>query len=524
MLEVVQELDLDNFEAAYRRIAVAKGLAKSPAPEVGDTPVSNVTLGAIVAQSARQPLESFAAALERLNAETPHDHWTDMVVVLGTGVISYGVQFPGEGIAGDHLPPARGAGQGNAPPWYVVIAIRPIADFAFNKLVAFLTAQLKFFSPGAQLPKYQDFLVGMPDTCITHGGFQFNLAGHLVPVLREHYNDRYLPPQPLRIEDRKGDLLATIQRLPWQDGAVLLLHGKKVPLEGLLVFFDPPARPTLTTFRRENEVQLSCVLPMSPAQFTNGLRRFQRQSNMLIKPPAGQIVVQKVSDEGTTSPFIARLMLGILRLRDTIYLDAKARDGFDTLFEQVSSSLSSARDAAREIGELWAAHEGKVASGTCVRRTANVIHIDDNIDRDLRRVTETFLNASVRALKHGLQQTAKELGVDLGFWFKKKPAFERGLEALRAPDADLAEYLASARSAWSETLVSRRNAIEHEAWVLPRLSYRDIAGAVVVDEPVVDGMTLRAFTTVMLDRFFCAVEDILRASHSTAISSRRRIA
>lgn len=61
--------------------------------------------------------------------------------------------------------------------------------------------------------------------------YQYNLGGELLPVPREFYNDRYLPPLPLRIEDRKGTLLSTVQFLSWQDGGVVLLRGK-LPLGG----------------------------------------------------------------------------------------------------------------------------------------------------------------------------------------------------------------------------------------------------------------------------------------------------
>jgi hypothetical protein len=135
----------------------------------------------------------------------------------------------------------------------------------------------------------------------------------------------------------------------------------------------------------------------------------------------------------------------------------------------------------------------------------------------LRRATETFLNASVRALKHGLQEMAKELGVDLGFWFKQDKHFNPGIAALRVSDQALAYYLVAARAAWSDTLVKRRNAVEHDGWKLPRVGYRDDVGGVVIDEPIVDGVALRNFVGLMADRLCCAIEDV------TAHLIRRRM-
>lgn len=47
-----------------------------------------------------------------------------MIVVLSKGIINYAVQFPGEGLSGDFLPPAEGALDQYSPPLYVVMVIR----------------------------------------------------------------------------------------------------------------------------------------------------------------------------------------------------------------------------------------------------------------------------------------------------------------------------------------------------------------------------------------------------------------
>jgi hypothetical protein len=485
VIDASERLDLAGFQQAYARTAAVKRLAKAPAPIMKEAPVSTNTLGIIFAQRTDLPIEVFVAEFERLNVETPCEFWPDMVVLAGVGVINYAVQFPCEGLSGDHLQPAPGAARRKPPPMYVVIVIRPASAFAFNKMAAFLVGHLVFFSPGAQLPNFQDLMEGMPDTAITHGGYQFNLAGELLPVPRQYYNERYMPPSPLRIEDRKGELMATIQLLPWQDGGVLLLRGK-LPLEGLLVFLDPAARTTLSILRRPNDLQLSYVLPISQKQFAAFLQRFQHRSNMVVKPAEGKWLVQKLANEGASSPFVARLLMGVLRIRDAAYPDHARRETFDKIYEMVSTSLFSARDTAKEIHKLWEAHAQKVTSGTCVRRTAQALHIDESIDRELRKLTESFLNASVRALKHGLQELAIELGVDIGFWFQKQQAFDKAAALLAGTDPLLADYLIEARRAWSASLVLRRNAVEHEGWALPKVVYRDEAGAVFAAQPDVD--------------------------------------
>lgn len=149
-----------------------------------------------------------------MNAQTPGREWPDMVVVASTGSINYAVQFPGESLSGDFLPPAEGALSNYTPEIYVVMVMRPTGTHTFNKMAAFLVAHLVIFSPGAKVPNFSHILEGVPKTAVTLSGYQYNLGGDLVPVPRQFYNDRYLPPPPILIEDQKGQLLSTIQFLP----------------------------------------------------------------------------------------------------------------------------------------------------------------------------------------------------------------------------------------------------------------------------------------------------------------------
>jgi hypothetical protein len=193
------------------------------------------------------PLDNIAEELDRLNRQTPGRKWPDMVVVASTGAIHYAVQFPGETISGDFLPPAEGALNNYIPAIYVVIVVRPTGAYTFNKMVAFLTAHLAIFLPDARLSDWAEILV--PGQALTISGFQYNLGGDLLPVPRQFYSDRYLPPVPMLIEDQRGKLLAAIQFLPWQDGGAILMRGD-LPLEGLLVFLGRDAVRRVGVIRR----------------------------------------------------------------------------------------------------------------------------------------------------------------------------------------------------------------------------------------------------------------------------------
>ena len=59
-----------------------------------------------------------------------------MIVVAATGAIHYAVQFPGEGVSGDFLPPGDGALDAYTPPMYIVMVMRPTGVYTLNKMLA----------------------------------------------------------------------------------------------------------------------------------------------------------------------------------------------------------------------------------------------------------------------------------------------------------------------------------------------------------------------------------------------------
>lgn len=502
VLDVMDELTLENLRTSYHRIADAKSLRKSQVPK-GETR-SNITLGIIFAARTGIPLETIGEELERLNAGSPSRLWPDMIVVATTGVINYAVQFPGESVTGDFLPPAEDALTNYVPAIYIVPVMRPTGAHAFNKLLAFLIGHLVFFAPDVRFPDWSKILDGVTQTVVTLGGYQYNLGGNLVPVPRDRYNDRILPQVPVLIEDPRGRHLAAIQYVPWQDGGAVVLNGK-LPLQGLLVFAGKDAVRKGGVLIRPHGM-ISHVLPMTSADFDAMLDRFQRQSNMRVRRDAGRFIVQKLADEGATSPFMARIFMGVLRLRDGVYPDPSKRANFDRLYEYVTSALSSVRASSQKIVELWESHARKVGMGEIVRYQGAHIQITENIERDLRTEIESFLNAAARALKTGMQNIGKELGVEIGFLFQQSDTFERRVSELAKVDLALSEYLRQTRL-WSEPLMKSRIDLEHGTWVLPRVSYMPAATSTKAVEPLVAGKPISEFAKFSLDRLMCFVEE-----------------
>jgi hypothetical protein len=259
VIDACESLDLEKFRASYARIAHVKRLKKSPAPVVDGVPVQTTTLGLIFALRSTIPLDQIAEELRHLNAQTPSAEWPDMVVVETTGTVNYAVQFPGESLAGDFLPPAaKPACDTYNPPIYIVIVLRPTGPYTFNRMLGFLIGQLFFFSPGIRLPDGQQLMEGVSNQAITVSAFQYNLSGDLVPVPREFYNDRYLPPLPVRIEHRSGELLCTLQFLPWQDGGAILSRGK-LPLDGIMPFLIGVETRRAQRLKRDDHEIILCI-------------------------------------------------------------------------------------------------------------------------------------------------------------------------------------------------------------------------------------------------------------------------
>jgi len=510
VIELVEGLDLASLTTAYGKIAAAKALPKSPLPKSGTTVRTDRTLGIILAKSSTVAMDALAEELDRLNQQNPSSNWPDMIAVLGVGTLNYAVQFPGEGVLGDLVPPAADTTSERRPAMYVVMALKPAGDFTFNKVISYLIAHLGIFAPSANLPKFLEILEGTTNKSIILSGYQWDINNNLVPVPPEFRNDRYIPPQPYRIEGPNGEPLALLQYLQWKDGAVLMLTSLMpkgaIPLDGLMVFLGKAAMQSGYIVRRPPSTQLSNVLPINQQDFQMLLQRIQNQSNMKVVLHSPGWVFQKFSDEGSRSPFMTRLFIGVTRLRDQVYFDKASIDAYDNAYNFALTTMLDVRTLAAEISTLVQNHLSRVSSGAIVKVAGNNIRIDESIDRDLRTKVESFLVAAARVLKKGLQEYSVFLGKDIGFLFKKETTFLNEIGALRTVDPLLADYLVSVRT-WSEPLQLTRNSIEHATWVPPKITYRQNGQKVEALEPQLVQMPVSQYVDFTTDRLSCFIEE-----------------
>lgn len=382
--------------------------------------------------------------------------------------------------------------------------MRGVGPFAFNNMCGLLFMHLKTFSPGTDLPASNVVLEGVSHLGMTFGAYQFNLQGRLVPVPNEEYLAALYRPLPFRIEDDAGNLLCHIQAIPWQDGVAIRVTGK-LPLEGFLPFLGRVASDA-RIFRQASGA-ISSVLPIGKAEFREFLARIQAQTNMKVKPEQPKMVVSKMADEGTSSPFIARLSLGLLRFRDLVFPDSAQHEKFDEAYEFVFTTISNVRANSKKIVDMIAAHRLNVSSGGVARLKGHTINIDESIDFALHSCVAEFLNGSVRLLKDAMQKLLVVLALNIGCLYRKSGGFKTGIATLRKTDPLLADYLQETRN-WSERLISIRNDL-HEGWLLPKFAYKENSGTIEVEEPQILGQTASEFVNHMTDRVCCSVEEVL---------------
>lgn len=499
----VHTLTPDTLRDAYDEIRVVKELKKPAMPTLApgqiDTP-----LGIVFAIEAGEPVERLAEHLTLLNKIYPSSAWPDMIVILTKGTINYAVQFEGDPIGGDFLLP----NEPRSPvfPMYVHVFVRSLGLHSFNKMCAMIFMHLEIFSPGIKLPEMKLVLDGVSQYGMNVGGYWFNRKSQLVPVPEEMRQDRGfgLTNLPFRIENDRGKLLSHVLFVPWQDGGAIRIIGK-MPLEMFLVLLGPAMEGAQRIKRADGEI--SSVLPITRQEFLDMLTRLQRQSNMLVKPERPSWTISKMADEGTSSPFMARIFLGISRLRDFSFAKSE-RDLFDKPYETVLMTLMNTRSTAQEIVVMLREHKEKVLKGERIRLVGNTIYEDHPINKELTRKVEEFLNSASRVMKEGMQRLAPVLGLEIGFLFQRQNSFEKGITRLASTHPELAVYLTETRK-WSERLiVDARNAMEHNGWKLPRVTYKRVGSGLEVIEPEILGEPASAFVEQMIDRVCCFVEEV----------------
>jgi hypothetical protein len=355
VLYVTKMLNEESLADGYELIGKVKAL-----PGLGrasDEGWHHIPIGMIIACDCDRPLEELVDAIGRINSRVPSTRWGDAVSVLSRGIINYAVQFEGHGIGGDFiLPNTTGAMQFAM---YVHIMACSLGTYTFNRTCALLFMHLGCFSGKTALPTGQMVMDGVRRVAVNPRAYMFDPADLLVPVPDEMRQDRGYGLQllPYRIESQEGKLLSRLQFVPWLDGAA-----------AIRVYGDLPLMPFILMLGRLNvRVQqmktsdgtISSILPICKTQFELMLSRIRQQSNMVVKLEQPSWTVTKLADEGTSSPFMARLFLNVLDLKKSALQSKKEIEAFEKPYELVLMSSTTVRELAFEIGQLLTDHAPK---------------------------------------------------------------------------------------------------------------------------------------------------------------------
>jgi hypothetical protein len=498
--KMLNEASLADGYALIGQVKALPGLGRA-----SDEGWHHVPIGMIIACDCDRPLEELVEAIGRINSSVPSTRWADAISVLSRGVVNYAVQFEGHEIGGDFiLPNTTGAMQFAI---YVHIMVCSLGTYTFNRTCALLFMHLGCFSGKTALPTGQMVMEGVRRVAVNPRAYMFDPTDLLIPVPDEMRQDRGygLQLMPYRIETQEGKLLSRLQFVPWLEGG-----------GAIRVYGDLPLMPFILLLGKLNvrvqqmktpDGSISSVLPVRKLQFEMMLSRMRQQSNIVVKLEQPSWTVTKMADEGTSSPVMARLFLNVLDLKKSALQTKKEVDAFEKPYELVLMSSSTVRDLAVEIEQLITDHRSKAARGAGVRIGGRTIHVDEPIDKELRRLVEAFLNSSNRLMLTGMKEVAKAFQLDIAFFFRKESTFLNGVAALDVTDPDLAKYCREARI-WADKLNTLRNEMEHNFWSVPKAQYRIEHGSVEVLEPEVLGRSVSDFVKFITDRMLCFIEDI----------------
>ncbi len=502
-IHVTASLGKEELNAGYEHIAAFKRLKRPAGPQL-EYPINKTSIGVILAMDSPFSVEEIGELMKARNELFPPWEWPDMVAVLKSGTVNYVCQIHGGEIMGSFYLPGYQTG-GPVPPMYIHIFAHGLGIYTLNNVLHFIFGHLASFSPGIKLPSFERIMEGAPMTGITVSAYLFDRHNGLVSLAyEEHLNRQMRKPFPYRIEDGSGSFLSHVSYIPWPEGGAVKITGK-FPLEAFLLYLGPVAKDA--HIYKQADGAISSVLPINENDFRGALFRFQCQSNMKVQQEKPSGVILKYADEGTDSPFMARLFMGILNLRDRAFSNEGKRLEFDEAYKFVFDALTAARTAHKEIIQTVTEHRRKVSQGEIARVEGGMIHIAEDINGQLSRQLNDFLYSAVRCIKDGMQKLVTLLqSGNIGFLFKKQKLFEKELSKLAMTKPELAEYLRNVRD-WSDKLVTRRNKL-HEGWFLPLTKYNGNGNIIEITEPEIEKQPVSEFVGFMFDRLCCFVEEI----------------
>jgi hypothetical protein len=230
-----------------------------------------------------------------------------------------------------------------------------------------------------------------------------------------------LIPLTIAITDDSGAPRGVLRYFPWIDGAVLAWRGN-IPLPPLLL---PLGDIGLKMTTRHEGVDYFNPITLTQAEFRQWPEKLNKSLTNLRAQLSG-FVLKQVLNEGTSEPFMARLLASMIEMRDRVVENTQESQAFDTAYSPVLDKLIEARRACQlnsATPDSGGGLTGAVVPGASFG---------------------TLANAALRALP----SVCKFFNLEAEFLFEPDPAFNEGVASLYAHDPILATYLLGCRADW----------------------------------------------------------------------------
>lgn len=187
-------------------------------------------------------------------------------------------------------------------------------------------------------------------------------------------------------------------------------------------------------------------------------------------------IVKKITDEGSSVPFIARAWLQVFEIRDQVFRSEQDHRAFDGAYMPILENLAECREARKAIWELCATYEEEVRSGGVVRNDGETLHVDTSIDSELNSLVKEFFVKGHIALE-ALKSLNYLLGFSLSALMGSDENFKREkTKLLETSGGDesvgrIIAFVEEARKQWLGEFKDIRRHIEHHGWSLPPVDY-----------------------------------------------------
>jgi hypothetical protein len=225
-------------------------------------------------------------------------------------------------------------------------------------------------------------------------------------------------------------------------------------------------------------------------------------------------------DEGTNSPFIARMFNGILEIRNLIDMSNDeipinkqiSKEFFDSLYDPIFQSLRISLISAREIDKLCNFYTDVNNRDQIVTFRNSVVEFDKTKNIQIQKEFSSIIENSSIAIKNHLQALLKEVfDLNIGCLFQSEDNFNQGIATLAEYKLFvLARYLKSIRF-WTHHLIEEIwNGSKHKKWKLDSVGLKlETNSGHKIILPEINNTPVNIFSNQLVNRCCLVVENLI---------------